>query len=61
MTCEGIDLPKGMTIKEVESEGQRYLGILELDKVKDKEMKGDFQKIYETTQGSVEIKAKWEE
>ena len=38
MTCECIELPNGMTMKmkEVKSEGYRYLGILELDKVKDK-------------------------
>ena len=46
MTCEGIEFPNGMTTKEVESEGYRYLGILELDKVKDKEMKEQFQKEY---------------
>ena len=44
MTYEGIQLPNGMTMKEVESEGYRYLGILELNKVKDKEMKEQFQK-----------------
>ena len=46
MTCEGIKLPNGMTIKEEKSEGHRYLGILELDKVKDKEMKEQFEKEY---------------
>ena len=46
MTCEGIKLPNGMTMKEEESEGHRYLGILELDKVKDKEMKEQFEKEY---------------
>ena len=33
-----------MTMKEVESEGYRRLGILELDKAKDKEIKEQFQK-----------------
>ena len=46
MTCEGIELANGMTMKEVESEGYRYLRILELNKVKDKEMKEQFQKEY---------------
>ena len=46
ITCEGIELANGMTMKEVESEGYRYLGILELNKVKDKEMKEQFQKEY---------------
>ena len=46
MTCEDIELPNGMTVKEVESEGHKYLGILELHKVKDKEIEGQFQKEY---------------
>ena len=46
MTCEDTELPNGMTMKEVESEGYRYLGISELDKIKDKEMKEQFQKEY---------------
>ena len=46
MTCEDIELPNGMTMKEVESERYRHLRILELDKVKDKGMKEQFQKEY---------------
>ena len=46
MTYEGIELANGMTPKEVESVGYRYLGILELDKVKDKEIKEQFKKEY---------------
>ena len=46
MTCEGIEVPNSMTMKEVESEGYRYLGILVLDKVENKETKGQFQKEY---------------
>ena len=46
MTCEGIELPNSMTMKVVESKGCRYLGILKLDEVQDKEMKEQFQKEY---------------
>ena len=46
MTCEGIELANGMTPKDVESVGYRYLRILELDKVKDKEIKEQFKKEY---------------
>ena len=35
----GIELPIGELVKEVEDDGYRYLGVLELDKVKEKEMK----------------------
>ena len=37
--CEGIKLPNSKVMKEVEKEGYTYLGIVELDKIKDKEMK----------------------
>ena len=37
--CEGIKLPDGEVLKEVEQEGCRYLGIIELDKIKGSEMK----------------------
>ena len=43
---EGIKLPEGKTIKDVENEGYKYLGILELDKIKEKEMKETFGKEY---------------
>ena len=36
---QGIDLPNGETMKEVEQEGYKYLVIVELDKMKEKEMK----------------------
>ena len=47
MMCEGIELPNGLTMKEVESERYRYLGILELDKVKDKEIRSELDKMGE--------------
>ena len=39
---EGIKLINGLAIKQVDDEGYKYLGILELDKFKDKEMKDIF-------------------
>ena len=36
---DGIVLPNGETIKEVEKDGYKYLGILELDNIKEKGMK----------------------
>ena len=40
---EGIKVINGLTIREVDDEGYKYLGILELDKFKEKEMKGIFR------------------
>ena len=37
--CKGIELPNDEIIKEVGQEGYTYLGIVELDKVKENEMK----------------------
>ena len=37
--CEGIKLPNWKVMKEVEKEGYTYLGIAELDKFKENEMK----------------------
>ena len=36
---EGIKLPDGEGMKQFEQEGYTYLGIIELDKIKEKEMK----------------------
>ena len=36
---QGIELPNGETMKEVEQEEYTYLGIVELDKIKENEMK----------------------
>ena len=43
---EGIKLIIGQTIKEVDDEGYKYLGILELDKFKEREMKDIFRTEY---------------
>ena len=37
--CEGIKLPNCELIKEVEKVGYKYLGIVELDKIKENEIK----------------------
>ena len=37
--CDGIVLPNGDVMKEVDKEGYTYLGIVELDKIKENEMK----------------------
>ena len=39
---DGIKLINGHMIKEVDDEGYKYLGILELDKFKEREMKEIF-------------------
>ena len=36
---EGIELPDGESVKEVDQEGYKYLGVLQLDKSMNKEMK----------------------
>ena len=45
-STDGIVLPNGETIKDVEKEGYRYLGILDLDKLKEKEMKDKLKSEY---------------
>ena len=41
-TSFSINLPDGKILKTIEEEGYRYLGVLEYDKVKEKEMKDQF-------------------
>ena len=43
---EGIKLINGLKVKEVDDEGYKYLGILELDKFKEREMKDIFRAEY---------------
>ena len=43
---EGVLLPDGQVMKEIEDRGYRYLGILETDHLKEKEMKDLFSKEY---------------
>ena len=42
-----IQLPDGETIKIAEQDGYKYLGILEVDKIMEAEMKRKFVKEYE--------------
>ena len=42
---DGIELPSGETIREIE-DGYKYLGILEYDRVKKQEMKDKFRNEY---------------
>ena len=44
--CEGIKLPNSEVIKEVEKEGYTYLGIVELDKCKENEVREEKTKEY---------------
>ena len=46
VTCDGIELPDGEKMKGVSEEGYKYLGIVELDGIKEKEMKERFTKEY---------------
>ena len=43
---EGIELPSGDTIKDIDKEGYKYLGILEFDSVREKDMIRNFQSEY---------------
>jgi len=43
---EGVVLPDGQVIKEIEDRGYRYLFVLETDRLKEKQMKGLFSKKY---------------
>ena len=44
--CEGITLPNNKVMKETEKEGYTYLGIVELDKIKENEIKEKIIKKY---------------
>ena len=44
--CEGIKLPNTEVMKQVEKEGYTYLGIVELDKIKENEVKEKTLKEY---------------
>ena len=47
---EGIKLPDGEVMKQVRQEGYTYLGIIELDKIKETEMKEKITKEYKRRQ-----------
>ena len=44
VNCDGIELPDGEKMKGVNEEGYKYSGIVELDGLKEKEMKERFMK-----------------
>ena len=46
ITTDGIELPDGQMMKDIEENGYKYLGILEMDKFKDVEMKKAFTTEY---------------
>ena len=45
-STDGIELPSGEKIREIEEGGYKYLGILEYDRVKEQEMKDKFRNKY---------------
>ena len=53
MESDRIQLPDGETIKIAEQDGYKYLGILELDKITEAEMKRMCVKEYERRLGLV--------
>ena len=42
-STDGIDLPSGEEMREIEEDGYKYLGILEYDRIKEQEMKDKFR------------------
>ena len=46
METDGLELPSGNKIKEVEDGGYKYLGITGFDNIKDIQMKESFRKEY---------------
>ena len=45
-STDGIELPSGEKVREIEEGGYKYLWILEYDRVKEQEMKSKFRKEY---------------
>ena len=46
VSSEGVEMPDGERIKEVEKNGYRYLSILEYKKIKESKMKENFRREY---------------
>ena len=44
--CNGVELPNGEVIKQVEKDGYKYLRVLELDRKMESDMKERFSKEY---------------
>ena len=45
-STDGIEVPSGENIREIEEDGYKYLGILKYDRVKEQEMKDKFRNEY---------------
>ena len=45
-SIDGIELPSGEKIREIEEDGYKYLVILEYDRIKEQEMKDKFRNGY---------------
>ena len=59
-STEGIELPSGEKIREIEEDGYKYLGILEYDRVKEQEIKDKFRNEYFRREKSI-LKSKLNE
>ena len=46
VSSEGVEMPDGERIKEVEKNGYRYLSVLEYKKIKESKMKENFRREY---------------
>ena len=46
MPSEGVEMPDGERIKEVEKNGYSYLGTLEYNEIKESKMKENFRREY---------------
>ena len=46
VSSEGVEMPDGERIKEIEKNGYRYLGILEYNKINENKMKENFRREY---------------
>ena len=57
---DGITLFEGQIMREIEEEGYKYLGILEVDMMREKEMKkGIWERVQKKVEACVEIKIEW--
>ena len=45
-STDGMELPSGEKVREIEEDGYKYLGILEYDRIKEQEMKDQFRNDY---------------
>ena len=57
-STDGIEVPSGKNIREIEEDGYKYLGILKYDQVKEQEMKDKFRNEY-FRRAKLILKSKW--